>query len=111
VQLLSPITEDNDDTISVYVFGEDEADLENEARANGGYLKYEHVANQYGNGSLKKVRLYANPLMLALHASEVISNVLCARFNTGNRCRLLMNSLFFLFRVTWPIGRRESLFP
>jgi len=57
VQLLSPITEDNDDTISVYVFGEDEADLETEALANGGYLNYEHVANQYGNGSLKKVRL------------------------------------------------------
>jgi len=59
---LSPIEED-DDTISVYVFGEDEAELEKEARENDGYLRYEHVANQYGDGSLKNVRrcvLYAH---------------------------------------------------
>jgi len=56
-QLLNPIAEDNDDTISVYVFGEDEAELENEARINGGFLKYEHLANQYGSGTLQNVRL------------------------------------------------------
>ena len=56
MQLLSPIAED-DDTISVYVFGEDEAELENEARKNGGFLNYEDLAHQYGNGTLTNVRL------------------------------------------------------
>jgi len=40
----------------VYVFGEDEAEIENEARRNGGFLKYEHLANQYGSETLQNVR-------------------------------------------------------
>ena len=56
--MLRPIAEGkDDDTISVYVFGEDEAELENEARKHGGFLQYEHLANQYGDGTVKNVRL------------------------------------------------------
>lgn len=68
--MLSPISEDkDDDTISVYVFGEDEDELENEAHKNGGFLKYEHLANQFGDGTLKNVRICIS----VLHASELIS--------------------------------------
>jgi len=56
VQLLRPITEDNDDTISVYVFGEDEDQLEDAARENGGFITYEHLSSQYGNATLQNVR-------------------------------------------------------
>ena len=64
----------------MYVFGEDEAELENEARKNGGFLKFEHLTNQYGDGAVKNVRLRRAHLLLALHASELISTVLCASF-------------------------------
>ena len=67
MQPLPPISEDgaqqpqpqDDDTISVYVFGEEETELENEARQNGGFLKYEHLASHYGNGTLQNVRMAA----------------------------------------------------
>ena len=70
VQPLPPISEgrslkqQDDDTISVYVFGEDEAELENEARENGGFLKYEHLASHYGNGTLQNVRRRRRPRVL-----------------------------------------------
>jgi len=72
LQLLSPIAEDNDDTISIYVFGEDEAELEDEARKHGGFLKHEHLARQYGNGSLQNVRFrrHVRRVLFTLHASE-----------------------------------------
>ena len=68
MQPLPPIAEgrsvqqQDDDTISVYVFGEDEAELENEARKNGGFLNYEHLASHYGSGTLQHVRLCAGRL-------------------------------------------------
>jgi len=74
--LLNPIPEDDDDTISVYVFGEEEAELENEARKNDGFLKYEHLAKQYGNGTLQNVRLCLPRVAYILYASELFLTVL-----------------------------------
>lgn len=63
MQQLSPIAENcnshqepEDDTISVYVFGEEELELENEARKHGGYLQYEQLACQFGTATIQNVR-------------------------------------------------------
>lgn len=45
-----------DDTVSMYVFGEDEDKLQNEASRNGGYLNYEHLANHFGGQHVPAVR-------------------------------------------------------
>lgn len=41
-------TADDDDTVSVYMFGDDEDQFEREARSNGGFIKFERVATHYG---------------------------------------------------------------
>ena len=46
-----------DDTVSLYVFGEDEELLQKEAHRNGGVLNQDHVRRHYGDGGCKSVRL------------------------------------------------------
>lgn len=48
--ILSSVKED--DTVSVYVFGEEEDKLETEAKRNGGFINYEHLANHFGGNDL-----------------------------------------------------------
>jgi len=81
VQQLSPIAENcnshqepEDDTISVYVFGEEELELENEARKNGGYLQYEQLASQFGTATIQNVRQrppFCSSVQLLLFACEL----------------------------------------
>ena len=44
-----------DDTISVFVFGEEEDSLLTAASKNNGILAYEHIQKHYGNQSPEKV--------------------------------------------------------
>ena len=53
-QSLSSVKED--DTISVYVFGEDEDRLEKEAFKNGGFLKFDQLADHFGEDNVQTVR-------------------------------------------------------
>lgn len=43
-------TVDKEDTVSLFVFGEEEANLENVASKNGGVINYDHLKELYGNG-------------------------------------------------------------
>ena len=47
---------DDDDTLSVYVFGEEEEHLQQEAMRNDGYLTHEHIQEHYGRPQVQKVR-------------------------------------------------------
>ncbi|KAK2149668.1 hypothetical protein LSH36_442g01044 [Paralvinella palmiformis] len=51
-------TVDKEDTVSLFVFGEEESNLENIANKNGGVINYDHLKELYGNDYSPNVRTY-----------------------------------------------------
>ena len=59
----------DDDTLSVYVFGEEEEGLYQEALNNNGYIGHRHLQKHYGRREIEKVRVFTIAMFTYLHTA------------------------------------------